>query len=125
MEQFGPFVEKLPDFFKPWGEEILLRYFDFEGRTSRETYWHVFLINFIICAILSALIKVPVIGIIAGIVDGVYGIATLIPGIALTVRRLNDIGKSWPYIFFSLIPCVGWIIMLVFMLQPSAGDNYS
>ena len=120
MEQFRPFVEKLPDFFKPWGEEILLRYFDFEGRTSRETFWHVFLNSLIIGAVLSALCVVPIIGVIAGIVDGLYGLATLIPGIAITVRRLNDSGKSWPYIFFGLIPCVGWIIILIFMLQPSA-----
>ena len=38
MEQFRGFVEKMPDFFKPWGEEILLRYFDFEGRTDRGTF---------------------------------------------------------------------------------------
>ena len=116
---FEAFVEKLPDFFKPWGEEILLRYFDFEGRTSRETFWHVVLINIIIGAVISALLVVPVVNVVAGIVDAVYGVATLIPGIALTVRRLNDTGKSWPFIFFALIPCVGWIIMLVFMLQPS------
>ncbi len=119
MEQFRPFVEKLPDFFKPWGEEILLRYFDFEGRTSRATYWHCVLINIIIGAIFSLLIKVPLVGMIAGIVDVVYGIFMIVPGITITVRRLNDTGKSWPYIFFALIPCVGWIIMLVFMLQDS------
>ncbi len=117
--KFESFVEKLPDFFKPWGEEILLRYFDFEGRTSRETYWHVVLNNIIIGAIISALAFVPIVKIIAGLVGTLYGIGTIIPGIALTVRRLNDTGKSWPYIFFSLIPCVGWIIMLIFMLQPS------
>ena len=124
MEQFRPFVDKLPDFFKPWGEEILLRYFDFEGRTSRETYWHVFLINIIISVVLSALIAAPLVGGIFGVVDALYGVATIIPGIAITVRRLNDIGKSWPYILLGLIPCVGWIIMLVFMLQPSQGDVY-
>ena len=119
MEQFGPFVEKLPDFFKPWGEEILLRYFDFEGRTSRETFWHVVLIDIIISAVLSALLALPIIDLVAGLVAGAYTLATIIPNIAVTIRRLNDTGKSWPYIFFGLIPCVGWIILLVFMLQPS------
>ncbi|MCR4689738.1 MAG: DUF805 domain-containing protein [Lachnospiraceae bacterium] len=124
MEQFRPFVDKMPDFFKPWGEEILLRYFDFEGTTDRTTFWHVVLINFIISAVLGALCKVPIIGIICGIVVALYSVAVLIPGIAMSIRRLNDIGKSWPYIFFYFIPCVGWIIMLVFFLQPSAGGNY-
>lgn len=119
MEKVRVFVDNLPDFFKPWGEEILLRYFDFEGRTDRGTFWKVVLINFIISAIFGALVKIPILGIFAGIVSAVYSVATLIPGIALQVRRLNDVGKSWPYIFFGLIPCVGWIILLIFDLQES------
>lgn len=119
MEQLRDFVDKLPDFFKPWGEEILLRYFDFEGRTDRKTFWQVFLIDLIIGAILSALTAIPILGAIFGIVAGLFSLATIIPGIAIQVRRLNDTGKSWPYIFFGLIPCVGWIILLIFDLQES------
>ncbi|MCR5283818.1 MAG: DUF805 domain-containing protein [Lachnospiraceae bacterium] len=121
MEQFRPFVEKLPDFFKPWGEEILLRYFDFEGRTSRETFWHVFLNDIIIGLVIGALGFIPILGAVLG---GLYSLATIIPNIAIIVRRLNDQGKSWPFIFLGLIPCVGWIIILVFMLQPSSGGGY-
>lgn len=114
MEQFRGFVEALPDFFKPWGEEILLRYFDFEGRTDRATFWKTVLINFIISAALGILMKIPVLGMIVGIVSVLYSLFVLIPGIALQVRRLNDIGKSWPFIFLAFIPCVGGIILLVF-----------
>lgn len=119
MEMFRDLVDKMPDFFKPWGEEILLRYFDFEGRTDKGTFWKVFLINIIIGLIFGALSRIPLIGILVGIVSALYSLAVLIPGIALQVRRLNDTGKSWPYIFFGLIPCVGWIILLVFDLQDS------
>ena len=120
MEQFRGFVEKLPDFFKPWGEEILLRYFDFEGKTERETFWKVVLVQVIISIALGILTKIPVIGILAGIISALYGLATLIPGIAMQVRRLNDIGKSWPFIFIACIPCVGEIILIILYLQPSA-----
>ncbi len=120
MEQFRGFVDQLPDFFKPWGEEILLRYFDFEGRTDRATFWKVVLINIIISLVGSGLAAIPILGIILGIVLTIFEIATIIPGIAIQVRRLNDIGKSWPYIFLGLIPCVGGIILLILDLQESA-----
>ena len=122
MNQFEPFVEKLPDFFKPWGEEILLRYFDFEGRTNKETYWHVFLINIIISIIFTALFKIPIIGVIFKIVGAIYNVAVIIPGLAIAVRRLNDIGKNWKYLLMVLIPIAGPIILLVYMLQPSDGS---
>lgn len=120
MEQFRGFVEKMPDFFKPWGEEILLRYFDFEGRTDRATFWKVILINFIISIFLGILSRIPVVGIVVAIVSGLYSLAMLIPGIAIQVRRLNDIGKSWPWIFMAFVPCVGTIVLLIFYLQDSA-----
>ena len=118
-EQLEAFVEKMPDFFKPWGEEILLRYFDFGERTSKETYWHVILINIIISVIFIALCKIPAIGIIFKIVRAIYSVAVIVPSLAITVRRLNDIGKDWRYIFMGFIPFAGPIIMLIYMLQPS------
>nr|MBQ8252347.1 DUF805 domain-containing protein [Lachnospiraceae bacterium] len=120
MEKLQAFVDKLPDILKPWGEEILLRYVDFQGTTDRKTFWTVFLTNFVIGCILGVLVLIPVLGVIAGILSWVYSLATIVPGIAITVRRLNDIGKSWPYIFFSFIPCVGSIILIVFLAQPTA-----
>ena len=39
------FVAKLPDFLKPWGDQMLLHYADFQGRTDRKTYWTVVLTN--------------------------------------------------------------------------------
>lgn len=114
MEQFRGFVENLPDFFKPWGEEILLRYFDFEGRTDRAAFWKTVLVNVIISMALGIIGRIPLIGLLASLVAVLYSLATLIPGIALQVRRLNDIGKSWPFIFLAFIPCVGGIILIVF-----------
>ena len=51
----------------------------------------------------------------------------IIPGLALTVRRLHDTGKSWMYYLLALIPVAGFIIMLVFMTtvtQPSYNNKY-
>lgn len=120
MEKLNAFVEKLPDILKPWGEEILLRYVDFQGRTDRKTFWVVMLTNFVISCILGVLSVIPFIGVIFSIVTWLYSLAVLVPGIAIWVRRLNDIGKSWPFIFLGFIPCVGGIILIVFACLDSA-----
>lgn len=53
-----------------------------------------------------------------------WGLATLIPGIALAVRRMHDVGKSGLYLLWFLLPLAGWIIVLIPMLQDSQpGSN--
>ena len=52
-----------------------------------------------------------------------YGLAVLLPSLSLMVRRLHDIGKSGTYILMGLIPVVGYIFILVYMLTGSAPDN--
>ncbi len=121
MENFMGFinkvVDKLPEILKPWGEEFLLRYFDVNGKTDRATFWKMFLVNFILSAIVGVLAVIPVLG---WIISTVYSLAVIIPGVTITIRRLNDIGKSWPWIFISFVPCVGSIILLIFLLMDSA-----
>jgi len=48
-----------------------------------------------------------------------YIFAALIPGLSLCIRRVNDAGKSWKWIFINLIPIVGAIWFLVILCQPS------
>ncbi len=48
-----------------------------------------------------------------------FGIAALLPGIAVTVRRLRDAGYNWAFIFIPLIPLVGGIIFIVLLCQPT------
>ena len=114
MESFMGFVnqlaDKMPDFLKPWGDEYLRRYFDIEGKTDRKTYWINYLITFIITSILAI---IPVLG-------WLVSLFLVIPGVTITIRRLNDIGKSWPWIFISFVPCVGPIILIVFLVMGSA-----
>lgn len=114
MEGFMGFinkmVDKFPEILKPYGEEYLLRYFDVQGRTDRKTYWIMYLYTLIISAICGI---IPVIG-------WIVALFLVIPGVTITIRRLNDIGKSWPWIFISFVPCVGSIILLVFLVLDSA-----
>lgn len=46
-------------------------------------------------------------------VSYIWGLATLVPGISLSVRRLHDVGKSGLYLLWALLPIAGWIIVIV------------
>lgn len=99
-------------------------YTNFSGRTRRRDYWQVYLCNVIISALFSALSVIPYVGTVATVLLGIYSLAALVPGVALAVRRLHDIGKETSAIFFVLIPIVGQIMMLIWMFTDSqAGPN--
>lgn len=48
-----------------------------------------------------------------------FGLAIIVPSIAITVRRLHDPDRSGWWYFISCVPFVGGIILLVFTLMPS------
>ncbi len=73
-----------------------------------------FLFNLIITFVLG-FIEVLVGG--PGIVGTLYGLALLIPSIAVSVRRLHDISHSGWWLLIGLIPLIGAIVLLVFMVQ--------
>ena len=86
--------------------------FDFEGRTSRIDYWKIVLVNLIIGGVLA---KVSL-----SAVYFVFAVASICPGLAMNIRRIRDTGRSWQWIFISLIPFVGVLWLLWIELQPSA-----
>ena len=86
--------------------------FDFEGRTSRIDYWKIVLVNLIIGSVLA---KVS-----PSAVYFVFAVASICPGLAMNIRRIRDTGRSWQWIFISLIPFVGVLWLLWIELQPSA-----
>lgn len=104
-----------------WYLEVLKKYAVFSGRARRKEYWMFFLFNIIIAfglGIIEGLIGSP------GIISSLYALAILVPGIAVTVRRLHDINRSGWSLLIGLIPVVGGIVLLIFMLQDTRpGDN--
>ena len=50
---------------------------------------------------------------------GLYGLAILLPGLAVAIRRLHDTGRSGWWLFISLVPLIGSFILLYFYLQNS------
>ena len=55
-----------------------------------------------------------------------YALASLImtiPATAAMVRRMHDIGKSWKWLLLSIIPVVGWVVVLYWLIQPSQANE--
>ncbi|WP_324780207.1 DUF805 domain-containing protein [Thiobacillus sedimenti] len=98
------------------------KYFDFSGRSRRKEYWMFFLFNLGIgIALLVADLLTGSYSKTAGmgLLGGLYSLATLIPNLSMTVRRLHDIGRSGWWFFILLVPLIGAIVLLVFMLLDS------
>ena len=106
--------------------EALKKYATFSGRARRKEFWYFGLMNFIIATILGLLLflsignslmeiingqgDIPVLGIIVAIIYSLYSLAILIPGLAVGVRRLHDVGKSG---WFLLIPYGGILLQII------------
>lgn len=98
-----------------WYLEVLRKYAVFSGRARRKEYWMFVLFNIIIGTVLSFF---------SDYLYYLYGLAVLIPGLAVAVRRLHDMGKSGWWILIGLIPIIGWIWLIVLLAtdgQP--GEN--
>lgn len=93
---------------------VLSKYAVFTGRATRPEYWWFFLFNVILSIILTfvdrAILGFPLLGTIVSL-------ALLLPGIGVGVRRLHDIDKSGWWLFIALIPLVGVIILIVWLVQ--------
>jgi uncharacterized membrane protein YhaH (DUF805 family) len=107
--------------------EVLKKYAVFSGRARRKEYWMFFLFNLIIYVVLALIDGLmgtfsPQAGL--GVLSGLYSLAVLIPSIAVTVRRLHDTGRSGWWILIALVPFIGGIVLLVFMvLDSQPGEN--
>ena len=85
------------------------KYVDFSGRASRPEYWW-FVLAYIIVAVASGFINRYLYVLVI--------LAFLLPLVAAGVRRLHDVGKSGWWLFISLVPVVGSLVLLYFNVQP-------
>ena len=86
-----------------WYLLVFKKYVDFNGRSRRKEYWYFTLFNILISIVLT---------IIEGVtntqnIDSLYSLAVLIPGIAVGVRRMHDVGKTGWYI---MIPIYNFVL---------------
>ncbi len=103
-----------------WYLIVLKKYNVFTGRARRSEYWYFALFNFL-NSILMSLTDITF-GMYNeetgyGLLGTIYGLVVLIPGIAVAIRRMHDVGKSG---WFILIP----IYNLVLAVTPGIiGEN--
>ena len=114
----------LPDFVEIGLFEIIKKYAKFEGRANRTQYWYFVLTEILAFFILVDLCVIPFVNIIAGLALLVLWLGLIVPGIAVSVRRLHDTNKSGWWLLLCFVPFVGSIVILVFMcLEGTKGAN--
>ncbi|ESU29037.1 aminopeptidase [Flavobacterium limnosediminis JC2902] len=104
--------------------EVLKKYAEFSGRARRKEYWMFLLFNMIfavVAMILDNLFGIAFGNIGYGPLYIIYAIAMFIPGLAVGIRRLHDIGKSGWMTLIVFIPLIGPIWLLVLLV--SEGDR--
>jgi uncharacterized membrane protein YhaH (DUF805 family) len=110
------------------------KYATFSGRASRAEYWWVALTNIVVYGVFGAIALsvgaatgtptssggvIMGAGAAAGLIPmGLWFLATVVPGIAVTVRRLHDANFSGWTILLGLIPWVGELIVIIFTILP-------
>ena len=111
-----------------WMLMPLRRYAEFSGRSRRKEYWMFLLLNVLIGLFVGLVFLVgyyadmsqtemdtylmPVVWL-----AGLYSLAALIPGVAVTIRRLHDTDRSGWNILWGLVPLFGALLLLVYYIS--------
>lgn len=103
-----------------WYVKVLKQYADFSGRARRKEYWMFALFNLIIAVVLGFI--EGLLGMTA-VLGTLYALAVLIPSIAVSVRRLHDTDRSGWWVLISLIPVIGTIVLLIFLVLDGNPDS--
>ncbi|TRX23614.1 DUF805 domain-containing protein [Flavobacterium franklandianum] len=111
-----------------WYKKVVFEnYANFNGRARRSEYWYFTLANIIVCIIAMIIDKVAGLNFEPLPYGWLYlanSLLVIVPGLAVTVRRLHDLGKSGWFFFIILIPLIGSIWLLVlFCTEGDQGTN--
>jgi uncharacterized membrane protein YhaH (DUF805 family) len=108
-----------------WYIQVLKKYAVFSGRARRKEYWYFALFSFIIAFVLGFIEGFST-GNNYSVIANLYGLAVFLPGLAVSVRRLHDTGRSGWWIFIWFIPIIGfiWLLILYFTDSQRETNNY-
>lgn len=110
-----------------WYFTVLKKYAVFSGRARRKEYWYFVLFNILVSIALVAVdYATGNLNVETGLspLEAIYSLAVLLPGLGVSVRRLHDTERSGWWLLIGLIPVIGAIVLLVFMVQDGTpGDN--
>ena len=95
-------------------------YVKFSGRAIRSEYWYWTL--FVVVGLIAAGIIDLVLG--TTVIFPLFGLAIILPSLAVAVRRLHDLDRAGWWIFINLIPIIGWIILIIwYCTRGTVGPN--
>lgn len=108
-------------------EVVSGKYAQFTGRASRGEFWKyvlvVFIINLIFTLLQNLLGALSIAYYIIMGLNAIIMLGLLLPSLAVSVRRMHDIGKGGGWIFINLVPLIGSIWFLVLTIKEGEGDN--
>ena len=105
-----------------WYMQAWRDYKKFDGRSRRTEFWMFLLVNIgvsIALGVVEAMFGSP------GILSWLYSLAVLVPAIAVSIRRLHDIGLPGLWVLLILIPFLNLLLALIFLTrdsQPGANE---
>ncbi|MEM6785180.1 MAG: DUF805 domain-containing protein [Bacteroidota bacterium] len=116
-----------------WYREVLSKYADFSGRARRREFWMFHLANLVIVlpVLVLGVVSAEMLGEGSGLVVtwglyafyGIYVLAMFIPQLAVSVRRLHDLGKSGWWMLLTFVPFGSWVLLVFFVQDGTDGDN--
>jgi uncharacterized membrane protein YhaH (DUF805 family) len=106
-------------------KSVFSKYFQFSGRSRRSEYWY-----YTLFAVLVAIGLAIVDGALFGfeeedpsVFGNIFGLATFIPGLAVSVRRLHDTDRSGWWLLLPYALLAGAFFFLLSTVMPGAGPG--
>jgi uncharacterized membrane protein YhaH (DUF805 family) len=102
-------------------QTVFRKYAEFTGRATRAEFWWWALFNVLVASALSLfnVIRIGDNAYLGSLLAGLWGIAVLLPSLAVAVRPLRDAGYGWGLLFFILVPVAGIVVLIVYWAQPT------
>ena len=111
-------------------QRFFMKYATFSGRASRSEYWWWTLVSVAVSILLNVIVRADTLttpygstagpaAMIGGLLALAWGLGTIVPSLALSVRRLHDVNVSGWMLLLVLIPLLGGLAVLVFMVLGS------
>ena len=102
------------------------KYVGFSGRAARSEYWY-WVLFIVLLSIVALLIDLTVFGFnTTGVnpISVIVSLATLLPNLAVSIRRLHDIDRVGWWVLLALIPLIGGIVLIVWAcMRGTVGAN--
>jgi uncharacterized membrane protein YhaH (DUF805 family) len=113
-----------------WYLKVLRHYADFSGRARRKDFWYFSLVSFIVNLVVVGIdvVIVEPLGLTFEFDVGPWTclcqLAVLVPSLAVSVRRIQDLDRSGWWVALILVPFIGWLVLLaVFVTKGTTSPN--